>query len=276
MAYMVQKGSLKLNGKRYEPGDIVPDDAVTIRLTRSGRVLVVPDASVDQLAGGAGMYDPGQRTVAQVLEYVEGHPEKARKVYEAEAAGGKRSTLLGPLQERLAEQEQEKRIGEAGEPRTEVPGDTLPPRAPARTAEEREAALRSEGKALAAADREAALAKAKVAGPRTVGDPSATLTEPPEPGEPAGAATSADLGEATTDEMRKRAGTDGAGQPNPSAPVPAKYDPASYTITDVLVYAEAHPDALLDLGKAERAGKNRQKLLEELGRRLSAQTTPPA
>jgi hypothetical protein len=39
-------------------------------------------------------YDPGDHTVAEVLAYLEAHPDQAEAVLEAEAAGKARTTLL--------------------------------------------------------------------------------------------------------------------------------------------------------------------------------------
>jgi hypothetical protein len=99
-------------------------------------------------------------------------------------------------------------------------------------------------------------------------------TTVPEPGVTAAAgATSGDLGPDVVDEMRAAAGTDPAGQPNPSAPVPS-YDPGAHTTLEVLAYVDEHPDRLIALADAERAGKNRKGLLEDLARRHSASSSP--
>lgn len=44
-----------------------------------------------------GTYDPGQWTVAEVVAYVQAHPGELDAVYDAEAAGKARSTLLAQL-----------------------------------------------------------------------------------------------------------------------------------------------------------------------------------
>lgn len=46
----------------------------------------------------AGPYDPGDFTVAEVQEYATAHPEAVGSIYEAEAAGKGRSTLLDWLE----------------------------------------------------------------------------------------------------------------------------------------------------------------------------------
>lgn len=44
-----------------------------------------------------GPYDPGEHTVAEVLEYAEAHPDEAEAIFTAEEAGKARSTILDKL-----------------------------------------------------------------------------------------------------------------------------------------------------------------------------------
>ena len=250
----IAQSSTRLSGVQYGPGDVVPDSEVTQSLIDVGIVITVPDQTVDEIRGD---FDPGTHTVAETLGYVERHPDRAGDVYAAEAATEKpRVTILRHLEAEYPDQ-----AAEAGErpPDPQVELD----RVRAELAEAR-----------------AALARRPDAAPES--DPeettgaSASLTppSPPTPGEPAGNATAADLTDGQLDGMREAAGVDPAGEPNPSAPVPPPYDPGAHRPAEVLAYADAHPDDLLDLGKAERAGKNRKGLLEDLGRRLTAPGGP--
>jgi len=47
-------------------------------------------------------FDPAAHTVDDVLAYVDGHPDAAASVLEAERAGKARTTLLDALEERTA------------------------------------------------------------------------------------------------------------------------------------------------------------------------------
>jgi PKD repeat protein len=46
--------------------------------------------------------------------------------------------------------------------------------------------------------------------------------------------------------------------------IPVTYDPADYTVDEVLAYAADHPDEIDDIRVAEEAGKNRSTLLDKL------------
>jgi len=239
----IAQGSTRLSGKQYHSGDVVPDKEVTRSLLDMGLVINVPSATVDEITGN---FDPTEHTVAETLGYVERHEDKADEVYRAESAAEKpRVTILRHLEE-----EHPDAVKAAGK-RREDPRDAEIVRLKAELAEAR---------------------GGKPARPARPAKPaSATLT--PTPGEPARNATSEDLTVGQVDDMRAAAGTDPAGEPNPSAPVPPPFDPSVHSTAEVLVHAEANPGDLLQLGKAERAGKNRRALVEELGRRLSA--SPP-
>jgi len=58
-------------------------------------------AAADELPLGTG-YDPGVHTVSEVLAQADAHPDTVQALYDAEAAGKARSTLLAGLVERGA------------------------------------------------------------------------------------------------------------------------------------------------------------------------------
>src|SRR5262245_18946629 len=60
-----------------------------------GRRTVVCSPGIDWLAGGStAVYDPGEHTVAEVLAYLDAHPDQHDAVLAAEAAGKGRTTIL--------------------------------------------------------------------------------------------------------------------------------------------------------------------------------------
>jgi hypothetical protein len=59
-------------------------------------------AAADPAVAGPETFDPGAYTVADVLAYVDEHPDEAAAVRDAEAAGKARVTLLEALDAMVA------------------------------------------------------------------------------------------------------------------------------------------------------------------------------
>lgn len=59
----------------------------------------VDDGSDDGGGEGNGAsYNPSTHTAAEVVDYVESHPDQAQRVYDAEVSGKARSTVLANLE----------------------------------------------------------------------------------------------------------------------------------------------------------------------------------
>lgn len=66
---------------------------------RAGHRAALP---IPEMPGdGEGVYLPGDHTVADVLAYVDAHPDQLQGVYDAEQAGKARVTLITELEARL-------------------------------------------------------------------------------------------------------------------------------------------------------------------------------
>lgn len=113
MAFIAQR-PVRLSGKEYEPGDPVPDEvaaegAGATMLVALGLVTMVPDAAVAGIRAGSEaateVFDPAQHTVHDVLDYLDANPDQTERVADAERHGRNRSTLLGHIEDRLAEAE---------------------------------------------------------------------------------------------------------------------------------------------------------------------------
>lgn len=99
----------RLSGRQYEPGDPVPDEVLAeglgaVTLVRLGFVAVVPDAAVAGIQAGqpatVAAFDPAEHTVADVLSYLDAHPDQTERVADAELGGKARKTLLDAIDER--------------------------------------------------------------------------------------------------------------------------------------------------------------------------------
>lgn len=64
---------------------------------RVGHRAALPLPEPEPPPVGEGGYDPGEHTVAEVLEYVADHPDQAENIREAEENGKARTTLLDAL-----------------------------------------------------------------------------------------------------------------------------------------------------------------------------------
>jgi hypothetical protein len=56
----------------------------------------------DSTSVATAAFDPGAHTIADVLAYVDEHPEQVQSVYDAESDGKARTTLLADLEGRGA------------------------------------------------------------------------------------------------------------------------------------------------------------------------------
>lgn len=79
-----------------------PSSATTYPLVVRNGTLSSASKTFTATVSGAEVFDPGAATVAEVIDYVDAHPDETQAVLDAEEAGKNRSTLVTALEERLA------------------------------------------------------------------------------------------------------------------------------------------------------------------------------